>query len=339
MIFGSELLSNDWFKFGVFLVGIFLLLGLSELARLKLHWSPGTTRKLIHVLVGCLILFCPFIFGSPNPPMILAVIFIIVNLTALMKEKLSGMHGTSRKSYGTVYFPIAFLILVLFWWDNIVVFEISLLLLTFADTAATIAGENSKSPKAYIGWKDIKSSQGTLTMFIVSAVITGFGTLILTNLVGNELPNLESIVFLSLFIGIIATLAESFSYAGSDNLSVPLATAVGYDLFINYTASGELIHLLGCGLLSLILTLIAVKLKTLTKNGAAGAWFIGLIVFAMGGIKFAIPLILFFTSSSLLSKIGEKRKEKSPSQPAKISKRDIEQVLANGVVPLILTII
>ena len=339
MIFASELLSNDWFKFGVFLAGIFLLLGLSELARLKLHWSPGTTRKLIHIIVGCIILLCPFIFGSPNPPMVLAVIFIIVNLIALKKEKLSGIHGTSRKSYGTVYFPIAFLILVLFWWDNIVVFEISLLLLTFADTAATIAGENSKSPKAYIGWKDIKSFQGTITMFIVSVLLTGFGTLIFTNLIGKELPNLESIVFLSLFIGILATLAESFSYAGSDNLSVPLAAAVGYDLFVSYSTGGELIHLLGWGLLPFVLSLIAVKLKTLTKNGAAGAWLIGLFVFAMGGIKFAIPLFLFFTSSSLLSRIGGKIKEENLSQSAKIINRDIAQVLANGIVPLVLTIV
>ena len=151
--------QNDWISFAIFLVGITTLLGLSELARTKLGWSVNASRKLVHIVVGIFVLLSPFVFESKYPPATLAVIFIIVNLGALKSKKLAAMHATERTTYGTVHFPIAFLVLSLFWWERPITLEIALLLLTFADIAAALVGEQSRSPITFVIWKDKKTVQ------------------------------------------------------------------------------------------------------------------------------------------------------------------------------------
>ena len=77
---------NEWITFVVFLLGIFGLIGLSELARTKLNWTPEASRKFVHVLVGMIVLMSPFLFINNGPPVALAIIFIAVNLVAVNSE-------------------------------------------------------------------------------------------------------------------------------------------------------------------------------------------------------------------------------------------------------------
>ena len=68
--------SNEWITSVVFLLGIFGLIGLSELARVKLNWTPELSRKFVHVLVGLFVLMSPFLFVSNGPPVALAIILL-----------------------------------------------------------------------------------------------------------------------------------------------------------------------------------------------------------------------------------------------------------------------
>tara|TARA_Y100000310_G_scaffold101162_1_gene99072 strand:+ start:3202 stop:3921 length:720 start_codon:yes stop_codon:yes gene_type:complete len=224
--------SNEWITSVVFLLGIFGLIGLSELARVKLNWTPELSRKFVHVLVGLFVLMSPFLFVSNGPPVALAIIFIIVNLVAIKSKKFEGMHATKRISYGTIYFPLAYFILCLFWWERQITFQISLLLLTFADTAAAIVGEGVRNPESYRPWRDQKTIQGTIVMALTSALLTGLGTTLFRSIAGMEPLELQLLVPLSLFVAAMATIAEAVSDSGSDNLSIPIVTAVTYDLFL-----------------------------------------------------------------------------------------------------------
>ena len=103
--------TNEWITSIVFLLGIFGLIGLSELVRVKLNWTPELSRKFVHVLVGLFVLMSPFLFVSNGPPVVLAIIFIVVNLVAIKSKKFEGMHATKRISYGTIFVPLAYLIL------------------------------------------------------------------------------------------------------------------------------------------------------------------------------------------------------------------------------------
>ncbi|MCH7761516.1 DUF92 domain-containing protein [candidate division TA06 bacterium] len=100
-----------------------------------------------------------------------------------------------------------------------------------------------------------------------------------------------------------------------------------------------LITLLWGSLLSGAIVLPSLRLRFLTKSGGVGTFFIGTIIFSFGGIPWAIPLLLFFISSSLLSKLGEKKKVKFRAAFQKGEQRDLSQVLANGGLPALIALL
>lgn len=70
--------------------------------------------------------------------------------------------------------------------------------------------------------------------------------------------------------------------------------------------------------------------RTLTRDGAMAAALIGAVVFFKGGLPAAASLLVFFGSSSALSRLDETRKASGPLAQAKGARRDAWQVLANG---------
>ena len=76
-----------------------------------------------------------------------------------------------------------------------------------------------------------------------------------------------------------------------------------------------------------LIAILAYKKKWLTLSGSISAVVLGLIVLWMGGVSAFVVFLFFFVSSSLVSKLSKfvNRREK------KGNRRDIVQVLANGV--------
>ena len=77
----------------------------------------------------------------------------------------------------------------------------------------------------------------------------------------------------------------------------------------------------------------------LSPSGAAGAIFVGTLIFWLGGWVWGLVLIAFFVSSSLLSRYREGEKERLAEKFAKGSRRDLGQALANGGMGAILAIV
>ena len=57
---------------------------------------------------------------------------------------------------------------------------------------------------------------------------------------------------------------------------------------------------------------------------------LGTVIFGLGGLPWAVLLIAFFISSSLLSRLFFRRKERMEEKFSKGHRRDAAQVLANG---------
>lgn len=91
--------------------------------------------------------------------------------------------------------------------------------------------------------------------------------------------------------------------------------------------------------LALIVAVISYYIKALTKSGAIGAIIIGTVIFGLGGPVFALPLLVFFISGSLLSYLKSESKSNALKLVGKTGPRDIWQVLANGGLAGIITII
>lgn len=73
-----------------------------------------------------------------------------------------------------------------------------------------------------------------------------------------------------------------------------------------------------------------VAARWLTRSGAIATFVVGFVVFGFGGGKFIVPLLTFFFTSSLLSRLGRQRKAQTKRLVEKGATRDAGQVWANG---------
>ncbi|PKN83946.1 MAG: DUF92 domain-containing protein [Chloroflexi bacterium HGW-Chloroflexi-8] len=89
-------------------------------------------------------------------------------------------------------------------------------------------------------------------------------------------------------------------------------------------------QLLSGVVLALLISWLSFRFRLLSFSGAIGATILGIIVFGLGGLRWAILLLGFFISSSGLSKLLGRRKQNVTEKFAKGSTRDIGQVFANG---------
>lgn len=87
---------------------------------------------------------------------------------------------------------------------------------------------------------------------------------------------------------------------------------------------------LGGALLGSTVAWLAYRKSALSPGGALAAAAVGSVAFARGGLPAAAALLAFFTSSSALSRLDQRRKEQQPLAQAKGGRRDAWQVAANG---------
>lgn len=327
-----DVFGNDWIGFAFYFVAILALVFVSGILLEKFKVSGQITRQFVHAGVGLLVLTSPFTIHSPLQPSLLAGIFIVLNLVNILKGGMKGIHSTERFSLGTVFFPLSFLILILLYWDKAYILIVGMAIMTISDPLASILGTRLSRDKFFVPWKDKKSVTGLFTIFISATVIV----LVITTWIKPDF-SLTRLIILSVTVGIVATAAESISFAGSDNLSLPLLSALMYDIGLE-TSNEGLLAILGWIFLSLLLALGSYRLKALDISGAFGAMLLGAIVFSIGGIRWALPMLTFYILSSILSKIGGKKKQKAKGIIEKGSRRDIYQVFANGGVAFLAAI-
>ncbi len=83
-------------------------------------------------------------------------------------------------------------------------------------------------------------------------------------------------------------------------------------------------------LLAAFISGVAWRVRSLSASGALAALALGTITFGLGGLAWAVLLVVFFISSSLLSRAFKRRKFSLNEKFSKDSQRDAGQVLANG---------
>ena len=83
-------------------------------------------------------------------------------------------------------------------------------------------------------------------------------------------------------------------------------------------------------LLALLIAFLAYKARSLNQSGAIAAAFTGTIIFGIGGLNWAILLLIFFITSSALSRAFKNRKAKLEEKFSKGHERDAGQVFGNG---------
>jgi uncharacterized protein (TIGR00297 family) len=98
-------------------------------------------------------------------------------------------------------------------------------------------------------------------------------------------------------------------------------------------------HLLLGILLGALIGILAWRAHALSPNGAVAATLTGGLIFGLGGVAWAVLLLTFFVSSSVLSRTFSSRKAGLNEKFSKGSQRDWGQVLANGGLGALLAVV
>ena len=83
-------------------------------------------------------------------------------------------------------------------------------------------------------------------------------------------------------------------------------------------------------ILAVFIALVAWRAGALSPSGALAAVVTGSLIFGLGGLAWAVLLLIFFISSSVLTRAFSKRKAILSEKFSKGSQRDWGQVMANG---------
>jgi uncharacterized protein (TIGR00297 family) len=89
-------------------------------------------------------------------------------------------------------------------------------------------------------------------------------------------------------------------------------------------------QLLSGFILAVVVAYLAYRAHSLNRSGAIAATFVGAIIFGVGGWQWAILLLIFFITSSGLSRAFKKRKQGLNEKFSKGNERDAGQVFGNG---------
>ena len=90
---------------------------------------------------------------------------------------------------------------------------------------------------------------------------------------------------------------------------------------------------------AIIIAYLAYRAGTLNRSGGLAANILGTVVIGLGGVSWALVLLIFFISASGISMLFHVRKSVMEGDFAKGSQRDAGQVAANGGIGGVLALV
>jgi uncharacterized protein (TIGR00297 family) len=292
--------------------------------------SAASSRKIVHITVSHWWLLMMATMDVFWVVLIGPVSFIILNLISLKSGLFKAMEDPEpSRNYGTVYFPISLLVLVLAVRADLIplwVGGVGILVMGWGDGLAALAGIRFGKRSATI-FGSRKSMVGTLVMFLASFIVT----LVLTAVFDPALP-LGLLVGRALATAVFASLVELLTPFGVDNITVPILTA----FFYRYVAMTSAMQpfLIAAGFNALF-ALAGWLLHGVDAGGAIAGMAVGTGLLASAGLPAFAILGAFFFSSVFLGRLGKGRRDEAALVVEKGGRRDTWQVLANGGVGLV----
>lgn len=173
-------------------------------------------RKFMHILISGWVFILVGMYDSMAWALVGPVTFIVLNTVFVYSgfSRYLGM-GNRKRDNGLIYYPLSIVVLILMMYNGLSDGKIvisSVLMMGFGDGFAALVGSRfGRHHYAFLGGR--KSVEGTLTMFIVSFIIL--------SAVYPEGP-----WYFSLLVALAATVLESITPLGFDNITVPVISAV-----------------------------------------------------------------------------------------------------------------
>lgn len=213
--------------FAILLVGVLLI---ADRLGKQLGLAPEMRRKVVHVCLGIAVLTLPFLFNRYPPVVLLCGVSVAILVAARRFRRFgAALHDVGRSSYGEIYFAVSVAVLFILQSegelaglnalavgaDPAVFFILPIVIMTLADTAAALAG-TEYARRVFPVEKGTKSVEGAVAFLVVTWLSAMIILLLLT-----DIPR-ESVIVLSGFLALVGATIEIESWAGLDNLFVPI---------------------------------------------------------------------------------------------------------------------
>ncbi len=259
---------------------------------------PEWVRKLAHVGTGLITLTLPWAFHTAWPVLLLAAgsmaALLALKFSAPLKNALSGvLDGVERASGGEIYFPLSVGILFVLTKGDRMLFSIPILILTFADAVAALAGAHYGLHR-YDAADVKKSAEGSVAFFTVAFLSTHIPLLLFTD-VGRA-----KTLLIGLTMGLVMMLLEAIAWRGLDNLFIPIGGFLLLELYLQMDERALLARFC-VTLVLVVLVLLYRHHTTLEASALLGAAFIGYVTWALGGWQWLVPPAVLFVTYTMLS--------------------------------------
>ncbi|BBJ28643.1 DUF92 domain-containing protein [Athalassotoga saccharophila] len=304
---------------------VFSFIILSSILNKFFHLSDYITRKIVHIGVSNWWFIAISTMKDPFIASIGPISFIIINYISYRHDIFKGMEIEEKSNVGTVYFPISLLVLVLLSYYRLIPFYaagIGILTMGYGDGLAGLIGKSFGKTKVKIF--DNKSLEGSAVMF---------GATFLVSFLFLQNFGIERAILFSFEIAALSTIIEIITPFGIDNLTVPILTALLAFLFVN----SDIFPFLAI-IVNFFAALFSYRKNAVDKTGFLAGFAVGSIILMINWLSYLL-LMVFFVSASIVSRIGHSKKAESQKINEKGGQRDYLQVLANGGVGMVATIL
>lgn len=186
-------------------------------------FGKEASRKFIHIVLSFWWLLAMYFFDNVWYAVFVPATFAIINYLSARYNIIPAMERDDEEGYGTVYYAISLLILVVTTWASFPwIGAIGFFIMAYGDGFAAVIGK-SFPYKPYQVFGNTKTVSGTIAMWVFSFLVTYlFFSICNTNLGWLEV----------LAIATIATILEAVSPKDLDNIFVPCGSSATVYLFI-----------------------------------------------------------------------------------------------------------
>lgn len=181
------------------------------------------SRKFIHIMLGNWWFIAMYFFTNVWFAAFVPATFIIINYLSFKKNIIKVMERDEQDGFGTVYYAVSLLILVIVSFGIYDMPSLGLipnLVMAYGDGLAALVGKNIKSKKYKLG-DSKKSFAGSLTMFVIATLLIGGYLAFWHPGVYWATPHWPLV---TVMMGFVITAIEAISVKGTDNITVPLGT-------------------------------------------------------------------------------------------------------------------
>jgi len=190
--------------------------------------SQKTSRKFLHAMIGNLPFLIPF-FTSNIYPVLVAAPFILVTFLASPYspirnlKKLGGLSDMTEEGHplGLIFYATSYTLLAFFFASEPYVIAAGIIPMAYGDSVASLVGE--KYGKRRYSFIANKSLEGSAAMFFGSLLSLTIALVFFSVLYSFSV---SAMILRAIPVVFVATIIESISPKGFDNLAVPILGAL-----------------------------------------------------------------------------------------------------------------